>query len=156
MKYNELNITQYRKKNRVGRGISAGQGKTAGRGTKGQNSRAGSSRKPGFEGGQNPLKARIPKLRGFKSLRDKPVTITTAKLNGLEGLIDNFSLYEARILNRPDQQARVVLRGDITKKLDVKLQGASQSAIEAITKAGGSFQKVERPKATSKTDDTQA
>lgn len=149
MKYNELNISADRKKNRVGRGISAGQGKTAGRGTKGQGSRAGSSRKPGFEGGQNPLKSRIPKLRGFRSLTEKPVTITTAVLNNFDGLVDNYTLYQAKVLSQPDQRARVVLRGELTKKLEVRLQGASANATAAITKAGGSFHVTERPQATS-------
>ena len=150
MKYNELELTRDKRKNRVGRGISAGQGKTAGRGTKGQRSRAGSGKKPGFEGGQNPLIARLPKLRGFTQFREKPTTITTSKLNEFSGLVDNFTLYEAKVLKRPDQIARVVVRGDITSKVQVKLQSASQGAIDAITKAGGSFEKTERPKATKK------
>lgn len=153
MKYNELNLKADRRKTRVGRGISAGQGKTAGRGTKGQGSRTGSKRKPGFEGGQNPLVARIPKLRGFKPFWDKPVTLTTGKLNDFEGLVDNFTLYEARILSKPDQIVRVVVRGELKSKVQVKLQGASENAIEAITKAGGSFEKTARPKATAKQSD---
>lgn len=148
MKYNELSLNKDRKKTRVGRGISAGQGKTAGRGTKGQGSRTGSSRKPGFEGGQNPLISRIPKLRGFKPFWDKPTTVTTSALNKFDGLVDNFTLYQARILSAPDQKARVVVRGELTTKVQVKLQGASEKAIEMITKAGGSFEKTERPKAT--------
>lgn len=148
MKYNELSLNKDRKKTRVGRGISAGQGKTAGRGTKGQGSRTGSSRKPGFEGGQNPLISRIPKLRGFKPFWDKPIIVTTSVLNKFDGLVDNFTLYQARILCAPDQKARVVVRGELTAKVQVKLQGASEKAIEMITKAGGSFEKTERPKAT--------
>ena len=155
MKYNELSLQSDRKKTRVGRGISAGQGKTAGRGTKGQGSRTGSSRKPGFEGGQNPLIARIPKLRGFKPFWDKPVTLTTGALNKFDGLVDNFTLYQAKILSAPDQKVRVVVRGELTAKVQVKLQGASDGAIEMITKAGGSFEKTERPKATkSESDET--
>jgi large subunit ribosomal protein L15 len=155
MKYNELSLQSDRKKTRVGRGISAGQGKTAGRGTKGQGSRTGSSRKPGFEGGQNPLIARIPKLRGFKPFWDKPVTLTTGALNKFDGLVDNFTLYQAKILSAPDQKVRVVVRGELTAKVQVKLQGASDGAIEMITKAGGSFEMTERPKATkSESDET--
>jgi len=150
MKYNELDIEKDRQRNRVGRGISAGQGKTAGRGTKGQKARAGSGRKPGFEGGQNPLIKRLPKLRGFTQFREKPVTVTTEKLNKFSGVVDNFTLYEARILKRPDQVARVVLSGDVTSKVDVKLQAASEGAIAAIAKAGGSFEKTQRPQATKK------
>ncbi len=150
MKFNELQVTKNKKATRVGRGIAAGKGKTAGRGTKGQRSRAGSGRKPGFEGGQNPLYKRIPKLRGFTPFWDKPVTVTTGQLNQFKGLVDNFTLYEAKIISKPDVIARVVVRGDITSKVDVKLQGASEKAIAAITKAGGSFDKVDRVKAAGK------
>jgi large subunit ribosomal protein L15 len=156
MKFNELNISKDKRSRRVGRGISAGRGKTAGRGTKGQNSRSGSSRNPGFEGGQNPLISRIPKLRGFKQFREKPYTLTTGKLNTFKGLVDNYSLYEKRLLKKPSQQVRVVLRGDITSKVQVKLQGASANAVAAITKAGGSFEKTEVPKATPKTNDLES
>ena len=153
MKYNDLNIKADKKPNRVGRGISAGQGKTAGRGTKGQKARAGFSLKPGFEGGQNPLMGRLPKLRGFRRHVEKPTTITTEKLNNFDGLIDNYALYEAKIISSPGSKVRVVLRGEVTKKLDVKLQGASKGAEEAIKKAGGSCQQVARPQATKKESD---
>ncbi len=148
MKYNELTLSADKRPRRVGRGISAGQGKTAGRGTKGQKSRTGSSRKPGFEGGQNPLYSRIPKLRGFTQFRPKPITLTTAKLNEFSGLVDNYTLYEAKVLSAPDQKARVVLRGEINSKVQVRLQGASVKAIQAIVAAGGSFEKTDRPQAT--------
>jgi len=153
MKFNELHTNKVRKANRVGRGIAAGQGKTAGRGTKGQNSRAGSGKKPGFEGGQNPLYKRIPKLRGFTPFWDKPVTITTSQLNQFTGVVDNFTLYEAKILNNPSDIARVVVRGELKTKVDVKLQGASEKAIETIVKAGGSFAKVTRVKAAGKSEE---
>jgi large subunit ribosomal protein L15 len=153
MKFNELNTAKAKKSNRVGRGIAAGQGKTAGRGTKGQNSRAGSGRKPGFEGGQNPLYKRIPKLRGFTPFWDKPTTITTSQLNQFKGLVDNFTLYEEKLINNPSDIVRVVVRGDIDTKVDVKLQGASEKAIEAITKAGGSFVKTDRVKAAGKSEE---
>jgi len=153
MKYNELDIDKSRRSRRVGRGISAGRGKTAGRGTKGQKARAGNGRKPGFEGGQNPLMNRIPKLRGFTQFRQKPTTVTTAKLNDFKGLVDNFTLYEARILRNVDDRARVVLRGELKTKVQVKLQGASTGAITAITKAGGSFEKTPRPQATKNSND---
>lgn len=153
MKFNELNASRRQSATRVGRGISAGKGKTAGRGTKGQKSRAGSGRRPGFEGGQNPLYKRIPKLRGFKRFWDKPVTVTTGQLNDFKGVVDNFTLYEARLISDPSEVVRVVLRGDITSKVDVKLQGATENAVAAITKAGGSFDAVERVKRTKQTDD---
>ena len=150
MKFNELQVKRNRSRNRVGRGIAAGQGKTAGRGTKGQNARAGSKKRAGFEGGQNPLYKRIPKLRGFTRHIAKPTTVTTALLNEFKGLVDNFTLYEARIINDPSDIVRVVVRGDLNSKVDVRLQSASEKAIAAISKAGGSFQKTERVKAVSK------
>lgn len=154
MKFNELNTKPNRKANRVGRGISAGQGKTAGRGTKGQRARTGSGRKPGFEGGQNPLHKRIPKLRGFTPFWVKPTTITTSQLSSFNGVVDNFALYEARILSKPTDVARVVVRGELTSKVDVRLQAASEKAIEVINKAGGSFQKVDRVRSAGKSEET--
>src|ERR1700729_2797599 len=81
MKYNELDIASHKNPKRVGRGIAAGQGKTAGRGTKGQNSRTGSSKKPGFEGGQNPLMQRLPKLHGFHSHKVGNEIVFTGQLD---------------------------------------------------------------------------
>ena len=89
MKYNELQITANKDKKRVGRGIAAGQGKTAGRGTKGQRSRTGSGRKPGFEGGQNPLMQRLPKMRGFRSFRTAASNVYTDQLEALGAKVDN-------------------------------------------------------------------
>src|SRR5665213_2165832 len=80
MKYNDLTISPHATTKRVGRGIASGKGKTAGRGTKGQGSRTGFSKRPGFEGGQNPLMQLLPKLRGFNSLRIKSETIHTGQL----------------------------------------------------------------------------
>ncbi len=157
MQFNELQTNKQKQAKRVGRGIAAGRGKTAGRGTKGQLSRAGSSRKPGFEGGQNPLYKRIPKLRGFRSLRKQSTTITTGQLNQFKGNVDNYTLYEARILADPSDPARVVNRGELKSKVTVHLQGASDGAIETIKKAGGSFAEAPRPKAVSdKSDDADA
>lgn len=155
MNINDLDVKGKSKSNRrVGRGISAGQGKTAGRGTKGQKSRAGSSRKPGFEGGQNPLYKRIPKLRGFKPVaRANKVTITTGSLNNFSGNVDNFTLYEAKVTDSPSDIVRVVLSGEVKKKVTVHLQGASPSAVKAIEKAGGSFKKTDRVKQTSSKSD---
>lgn len=152
MKFNELQLKAARKSKRVGRGIAAGGGKTAGRGTKGQRSRAGSGRKPGFEGGQNPLYKRIPKLRGFTPFWDKPITVTTAQLNTFKGTVDNFTLYEAKLISHPTVIARIVFKGDVTVALDVHLQAASPKAVEAITKAGGSFTKSDRVKSAGKSD----
>ncbi len=147
MKFNDLKVAGHRSRNRVGRGIAAGQGKTAGRGTKGQNSRAGSGRLPGFEGGQNPLMQRIPKLRGFRSFKAPTVVVYTGQLAAIKGTVaDNFSLFNAGLIDSPYLKVKLVLKGAIDKKVDVKLQSASASAITVLQKAGGSFKAVPQVK----------
>lgn len=145
MKFNELNIDRHKAGKRVGRGISAGQGKTAGRGTKGQKARTGSSRKPGFEGGQNPLMQRLPKLRGFKSHKTPAQTVYTGQLEQFGGkTVDTTVLAEAGLITNPYVTVKLLKNGDLTKKVTVKLQSASQPAIDAVEAAGGSFDKTER------------
>jgi large subunit ribosomal protein L15 len=146
MKFHELQVKPNRNKNRVGRGIAAGQGKTAGRGTKGQGSRAGSGRRPGFEGGQNPLMQRLPKLRGFRSQHVKSEVIYTGQLSSIKGTVDNFSLFNAGLVTSPYVNVKVVLRGEVSSKVTVKLQAASVTAKAAIQKAGGSFDVTPRVK----------
>ncbi len=144
MKYNELSLTANRGKRRVGRGISAGQGKTAGRGTKGQGARSGTGGRKGFEGGQNPITQRLPKIPGFKSLRPKADVIYTGQLETVGKLADNFSLFEQGLIASPYSNVKVVVRGELTKPVQVKLQGASAGAIAVIKKAGGSFDATPR------------
>ena len=150
MKINELKVSSNRPKNRVGRGISHGQGKTAGRGTKGQGSRAGNGRRPGFEGGQNPLMQRLPKMRGFKSKRRQAVNVYTGQLEAVKGTVDNFSVFEAGLTSNPYDAVKLILRGDVSKKHSVKLQSGSKAAIEAVKKAGGTFDITPRPMRTPK------
>jgi large subunit ribosomal protein L15 len=140
MKYNELSLSKKKAGKRVGRGIATGQGKTAGRGTKGQKSRSGSSLHPGFEGGQNPLMQRIPKLHGFHSHRTKPENVFTGQLDGLKAkLVDSVVLAEAGLISNPHVVVKLIVKGDVTKAVSVKLPLASESAIAAVQKAGGSF-----------------
>jgi len=146
MKYHELNVESKKSNKRVGRGISAGQGKTAGRGTKGQRSRTGSSAKPGFAGGQLPLMQRLPKLPGFRSIRVPMETVYTGQLDAIKGVVDNFTLSDAGITSSPYVRVKLVVKGDVTKKADVKLQGASATAIAAVQKAGGTFTVTEQVK----------
>lgn len=153
MKFNELNVTSNKTARRVGRGIAAGQGKTAGRGTKGQSSRTGKGRRPGFEGGQNPLMQRLPKLPGFRSIRPKAENVSTGQLDQFTKLVDNFNLAEAGLISSPHVKVKLITRGNVTKKLDVKLQGASENAISAVQKAGGTFEKVPQVKRIAKATD---
>lgn len=140
MKYHELSVTKQKLPKRVGRGISAGQGKTAGRGTKGQNARTGHSHRSGFEGGQTPIMKRTPKLRGFRSIRVKAENVYTSQLNDFAGkTADNFTLFDAGLVSSPYARVKIITNGELTAKVSVNVQGASESAIAAIQKAGGSF-----------------
>lgn len=156
MKYHELKVKKNKQSNRVGRGISAGQGKTAGRGTKGQGSRTGSSAKPGFAGGANPLMRKLPKLAGFKSHRTAPENVYTGQLDQFANkTVDATSLSEAKLITNPYVKVKLISKGEVTKKVNVKLTSASQSAIAAVESAGGTFEKVarlSRPKTSTKKD----
>lgn len=147
MKFHELDMQKKQNKTRVGRGISAGQGKTAGRGTKGQKARTGKKLRPGFEGGQNPLMMRIPKLKGFKSPRAKAQIVYTENLQFVSGkTIDNFTLAESGLIANPYHAVKIITCGEVKGALKVSVQNASKSAIELIEKAGGSFEVTEVPK----------
>ncbi len=155
MKFHELKTTRKKSSIRAGRGISAGRGKTAGRGTKGQNARTGGGTRPGFEGGQNPLVKRIPKLPGFRSIRVPAENVYTGQLAEVKGVIDNFTLFNAELTSSPYVKVKIVVKGEVKAKHDVKVQAASQSAIEMIQKAGGSFtatEQVKRQKQTKKSE----
>lgn len=145
MKFHELNTTASKGKKRVGRGIAAGQGKTAGRGTKGQNARKSGGVRPGFEGGQNPLMQRLPKLRGFTSHRTKSQTVYTGQINTLkEATIDVPILAKHGLVATDHDSVKLVVKGDVTRKMTVKLSAASANAVAMIEKAGGSFAATER------------
>ncbi len=145
-KYNELDITASKTRKRVGRGIAAGQGKTAGRGTKGQGSRTGKKLGATFQGGQRTLVRAVPKARGFKSLRTPAQVVYLDHLNALKGqTVDNFVLFEEGFIGTPFAATKVIARGELTEKVTLKVAGASKSVIEAIGKAGGSFVKTPVP-----------
>lgn len=150
MKYNELQAAANKDRKRVGRGISAGQGKTAGRGTKGQNSRTGKKLKATFMGGQRSLVQAIPKLKGFKSLRAPAQVVFLEQLNDVKGAtIDNMTLYEAGLVTTPYHTVKLIARGKdenvYTGKATIKVQAASASVKAAITKGGGTFEAVAVP-----------
>ncbi len=145
-KYNELQVSANRNKKRVGRGISAGGGKTAGRGTKGQGSRTGKKLSAVFQGGSGALVRRIPKHRGFKSIRTPAQVVYLDHLNAFKGkTVDNFSLFEAGLIGTPFHSVKIITRGELTEKITLKVQGASKSVQAAVTKAGGSFEKIATP-----------
>ena len=117
MKYNDLKVEKNTRPSRKGRGISAGQGKTAGRGTKGQKARTGHSKMPlGFMGGQRAIMQAVPKLKGFKSFHPKAEVIYTDRLNDLKGKVDNYTLAEASLISSPFVKVKVITRGELTAK----------------------------------------
>lgn len=143
MKYNDLQVEKNTRPSRKGRGISAGQGKTAGRGTKGQKARTGHRKMPmGFMGGQRAIMQAVPKLKGFKSFHAKAEVVYTDRLNGLKGKVDSMVLAKESLISTPYAKVKVISRGELTAKIELETQLASKSAIEAIKKAGGSFKKV--------------
>ena len=147
MKINEMTLPKSRASKRLGRGIAAGQGKTSGRGTKGQKSRTGSSKKPGFSGGQNPLMQQLPKLPGFRSFRAKAEIVKLSDLEKIKTkVIDASVLAEHKLITSPFVRVKLVGGGELKTAKTVKLPGASASAVIDIEKAGGNFERVERSK----------
>ena len=126
-------------KRRVGRGIGSGLGKTSGRGHKGQKSRAGGFHKVGFEGGQMPLQRRLPK-RGFVSLtKARNVEVRLSEINDLPvNEIDLLTLIQTNLVTQHALSVKVVLSGEITRKVTLKGVGATKGAKAAIEAAGGS------------------
>lgn len=146
MKYNELKVNAHPGTKRLGRGIASGKGKTAGRGTKGQGARTGSHRRPGFEGGQNPMMQQLPKLPGFTNFHPKTENVYTGQLAQFSSkIIDAAVLAEKGLTSSPFATVKLLVgKGDLKQKVTVKLQGASAGAVATIEAAGGSFEKVAR------------
>ena len=128
---------------RVGRGNGSGFGKTAGRGIKGQKSRAGGFHKVGFEGGQMPIQRRLPK-RGFRSLaKAYNAKIRTSELNKLKaGVVDISVLKEANLIPEISLNVKVFLSGDISKKYTLKGIMATKGAKSLIEKVGGTVEDI--------------
>ena len=152
MKLNDIrdNEGARHRKMRVGRGIGSGKGKTAGRGQKGQKSREGVSIK-GFEGGQMPLHMRLPK-RGFNNIFAKDYAevnlgaiqkaVDSGALTGSD--LDHAALQAAGLARGGKDGVRLLGKGDLKAKLAFKIAGASKGAREAVEKAGGSIELIER------------
>lgn len=154
MKLNELKPKKGAKHNykRVGRGIGSGKGKTSGKGVKGQKARSGVAIN-GFEGGQMPLYMRLPK-HGFTNIFGKDlVTLTVARLQqavdkGLidaKATVDEDMLVKSKVISHKRDGVRLVGNGTLKSKISLKITGATKSAAEAVSKAGGSidFIKIE-------------
>ena len=124
---------------RKGRGTGSGNGKTGGRGHKGQHARSGGKTRVGFEGGQMPLVRRVPK-RGFNNIFAKPLTaVNVAMLNCFEdgAVVDAAALIEKGIIHSCPNGLKVLSNGNLTKKITVKAAAFSESAKEKIEQAGG-------------------
>ena len=146
MKYNELDLTKSKTKKRVGRGIAAGQGKTAGRGTKGQGARTGKKLGAMFQGGQRALVQAIPKERGFKSKRTPAQVVYLDHLNALAGItITNELLFERGYIESPFIAVKVIARGELTENVTLHVLRASKSVQAEIAAKGGSFVKTSVP-----------
>jgi large subunit ribosomal protein L15 len=99
-----------------------------------------------FQGGSRALVQAVPKARGFKSLKTPAQVVYLDHLNAFAGkTADNFTLFEGGYIATPFHTVKVILRGELTEKVTLKVQGASKSVQEAITKAGGSFEKIDTP-----------
>lgn len=146
MKYNELQVESNKNTKRVGRGIAAGQGKTAGRGTKGQGSRTGKKLRATFAGGSHSMMRAVPKLKGFKSLKTPAEVVYLDNLNVFDGkTVDNELLFNEGYISSPYQAVKVINRGELTAKVNLQVSAASKSVQSAISKAGGTFVKTAVP-----------
>ncbi len=147
MKLNELRPAEgsTQERYRKGRGPGSGNGKTAGKGHKGQNARSGGGVRPGFEGGQFPIYRQLPK-RGFNNKRFATVysVINVSDLNRFEdgAIVDIETLLAARVIRKANDGLKVLGNGEITKKLTVKAAKFSGAAKEKIEAAGGSCEEV--------------
>ncbi len=146
MKLHELSPPAKSRKadKRLGRGVGSGWGKTAGRGTKGYNSRSGGGVRPGYEGGQMPIQRRLPK-RGFTNIFRKKIAIINLRdLHAFESgsLVDEAALVKAGLVKGQKDGIKLLGHGEIRVALDVKLNQVSKSAREKIEAAGGSVEVI--------------
>lgn len=127
---------------RLGRGVGTGQGKTAGRGTKGQNSRAGGGVRPGYEGGQMPIHRRLPK-RGFANIFKKKVAVINIRdLQKFESgeTVDEAALLKAGLIKGRHDSVKLLGKGEIEYPLNIRLEGISAGARKKIEASGGSIE----------------
>ncbi|MBW2054151.1 MAG: 50S ribosomal protein L15 [Deltaproteobacteria bacterium] len=144
MKLNELSPPKgsRRPRKRVGRGVGSGKGKTAGRGTKGHNSRSGGGVRPGFEGGQMPIHRRLPK-RGFTNIFKKKIAVINIRdLAKFESgsVVDEAALVMAGLVKGRRDGIKLLGHGEIKTSLTIKVNMLSKSAREKIMEAGGNIE----------------
>jgi large subunit ribosomal protein L15 len=144
MKLNELSPPPGSRKysKRLGRGVGSGTGKTAGRGTKGYNSRSGGGVRPGYEGGQMPIQRRLPK-RGFTNIFQKKIAVINLRdLSRFESgsLVDDAALVQAGLIKGKRDGIKLLGHGEIKQPLKIRLTHISKSAREKIEAAGGTVE----------------
>ena len=129
---------------RVGRGLGSGLGKTSGKGQKGQKSRAGGVKRPGFEGGQRPLYLRLPKRGFYNKFGKEYVEVNVGTLNCFEDgtVVEPVMLIECGLIKNIRDGLRILGGGELTKKLTVQANGFSKTAEEKITAAGGKVEVI--------------
>lgn len=141
MKLNTLKPGSRKAPKRVGRGSSAGQGKTCGRGHKGQSARAGGYHKVGFEGGQMPIQRRLPKIGFVSHLKSATAEVRLHELTSVKDtVIDLDALKAAKIVDRDVETAKVIASGKIEKAVKLKGIKVTPGARKAIESAGGSIE----------------
>ncbi len=134
------NPKRIKRKRRRGRGDASGRGNFSQRGMKGQSSRSGGKRRPGFEGGQMPLIRRMPKIGGFKNPnRIEYQVVNVCKLNVFndKDTVDNASLFEKKLISKRNKPVKILGQGELKKSLAIKVAKISKSATEKIEKAKG-------------------
>jgi large subunit ribosomal protein L15 len=146
MKLNDLGPEKGQRKNkkRVGRGVASGSGKTAGRGSKGQNSRSGGGVRPGYEGGQMPIHRRLPK-RGFKNPFKKVFSIVNVQdLNRFEAdsIIDEVAFIQSGLVKGDRDGIKILGKGEIQIPVTVRINRVSASARQKIEAAGGKIEEI--------------
>jgi large subunit ribosomal protein L15 len=146
MKLSDLSPAKGSRKNRKrrGRGVGSGQGRTGGRGDKGQNSRSGGGVRAGYEGGQMPIHRRLPK-RGFTNIFKKELAVINVRdLERFESgaVVDETELIRCGLVKGPRDGVKLLAHGEITKGLTIKVNRVSQSAREKIEAAGGSVEVI--------------
>ncbi len=159
VKYHELEPPVNKNRKRVGRGIGSGYGKTAGRGTKGQNARSGKNKAPLTTTGETGHIRQLPKKRGFKSRRVPAQVVYADQLNDIKAkVINNEVLYEEGLIATPFHAVKVIARGELSCKSDVQLAGMSASVQAQLKQNGGSFTRtaVPLPTSTKAVDATEA
>lgn len=152
MKQNTVKPSKKKTKKRVGRG-NASKGTYSGRGMKGQSSRSGGKRRPGFEGGQTPLIRRMPKLKGFKNpskIRYQVVNVKDLEKFKTGTTVDKEALKKKKLIRNTEKPVKILSQGEISVKLTITVESVSTAAQKKIEKAGGKIEALGNPKKTRK------